>query len=316
MGIGHDGEVIPGDHRLRWHDLPDHLRAGIERELASAVVEAVSQRGGYGPSLASICLLADGRRVFVKAVSPAQNPDSPGMMRREAEIARSLPDGAPAPALLHELDDGGWIAVVFEHVEGRLPVTPWNPHELERVVEATLGLGDLVPRARLGSVAGYYGSVFVGWRTLAREGPAAVDDAWCRDHLDDLAAAEGRWEQVTAGDRLIHGDVRSDNVLLTPDERVVFVDWTSTCTGVGWFDLLAMLPAVELEGGGLPEHVMELVGLDLDSDQIIPLVAAMAGYFVERARLPDPPGLPTVRAFQRAQGEVTLAWLRRLWDGG
>jgi aminoglycoside phosphotransferase (APT) family kinase protein len=157
--------------------------------------------------------------------------------------------------------------------------------------------------------------MFVGWRTLAREGPAAVDDAWCRDHLDDLAAAEARWEQVTVGDCLIHGDVRSDNVLLTPDDRVVFVDWTSTCTGVGWFDLLAMLPAVELEGGGTPEAVMGRAGVDsVDREALVPVVAAFAGFFAERARLPDPPGLPTVRGFQRAQGAVTLAWLRRLWD--
>jgi aminoglycoside phosphotransferase (APT) family kinase protein len=116
---------------------------------------------------------------------------------------------------------------------------------------------------------------------------------------------------------LIHGDVRSDNVLLTPDDRVVFVDWTSTCTGVGWFDLLAMLPAVELEGGGTPEAVMERADVDsVDREALVPVIAAFAGFFAERGRLPDPPGLPTVRAFQRAQGEVTLAWLRRSWDRG
>jgi aminoglycoside phosphotransferase (APT) family kinase protein len=304
------------DHRLRWHELPEHVRADIEGALGSAVVDAESRRGGYGPSLASVCVLADGRRVFVKAVSPAQNPDSPRMMRREAEINRCLPSGAPAPALLHELDDGEWIALVFEHVDGRLPVTPWDPHELERVMAATVDLGALVPRAPLGTVADYYGSVFVGWRTLEAEQPDAVTDSWCRERLAELAAAEARWEDATAGDRLLHGDVRSDNVLLTPDGRVVFVDWTSTCTGAGWFDALAMLPAVELEGGGSPEHVLELVGLEVDADRIIPLVAAMAGYFAERGRLADPPGLPTVRAFQRAQGEITAAWLRRLWEGG
>ena len=33
------------------------------------------------------------------------------------------------------------------------------------------------------------------------------------------------------------------------------------------------------------------------------------------ASRPDPPGLPTVRAFQRAQGEVAVRWLRtRLGD--
>jgi aminoglycoside phosphotransferase (APT) family kinase protein len=301
------------DHRLRWHELPEHVRAGIEGALGSSVIYAETRRGGYGPSLASVCGLADGRRVFVKAVAPAQNPDSPAMMRREAEINRCLPAAAPAPALLHVLDDGEWIALVFEHVDGRLPVTPWDPRELERVMSATLALGELVPRAPLGTVAGYYGSVFVGWRLLAAEEPDAVTDPWCRARLAELAAAEAGWEDATAGDRLLHGDVRSDNVLLTPDGRVVFVDWTSTCTGTGWFDALAMLPAVELEGGGPPEHVMELVGLDLDAGEFLPLVAAMAGYFAERGRLPDPPGLPTVRAFQRAQGEITTAWLRRLW---
>jgi aminoglycoside phosphotransferase (APT) family kinase protein len=301
------------DHRLRWDELPELVRADVERAVGSAVVEAVSQRGGYGPSLASICTLADGRRVFVKAVSPGQNPDSPGMMRREAKINGCLPPEAPAPQLLHHFDDGDWIALVFEHVEGRLPTTPWDPHELQRVTAATLRLGDLAPRAPLHSVGDQYRSMFVGWRTLACERPEAVDDRWCRQHLDELVAAEARWEEATAGDRLLHGDVRSDNVLLTADDRIVFVDWTATCIGVGWFDALAMLPAVELEGGGPPEHVMELVGLELDAAEIIPLVAAMAGYFAERGTLPDPPGLPTVRAFQRAQGAVTTAWLRRLW---
>jgi aminoglycoside phosphotransferase (APT) family kinase protein len=239
------------------------------------------------------------------------------MMRREAEIAACLPPGAPAPALLHVIDDDDWIVLVFEDVDGALPHTPWERRELDRVIDATLRLGRLAPRAPLHSVVDQYGQMFVGWRNLAGEGPAAVDDPWCRDRLDELAAAEARWESACAGDQLIHGDVRSDNVLLTRDNRVVFVDWTATCIGAGWFDVLVMLPVVELEGGGQPEAVMERSGLgDLDRDQVVPLVAAVAGYFADRGRLPDPPGLPTLRAFQRAQGEVALGWLRRAWDTG
>ena len=44
-----------------------------------------------------------------------------------------------------------------------------------------------------------------------------------------VVAVEGQRE----GSRLIHGDVRSDNFLLVDGSDVVFVDWTSTCTGVG-----------------------------------------------------------------------------------
>jgi hypothetical protein len=42
------------------------------------------------------------------------------------------------------------------------------------------------------------------------------------------------------------------------------------------------------------------------------VLAAAAGYFVDRCRTPPPPGLPTVRAFQRAQGNALLTWLPTL----
>ena len=38
-------------------------------------------------------------------------------------------------------------------------------------------------------------------------------------------------------------------------------------------------------------------------------VAAIAGYFTWGALQPAPPGIPTVRAFQAAQGVVARAWL-------
>jgi len=40
------------------------------------------------------------------------------------------------------------------------------------------------------------------------------------------------------------------------------------------------------------------------------VLAGIAGYFLHTSRLPDPPGLPTVRAFQRAQGDALLPWLK------
>ncbi len=43
------------------------------------------------------------------------------------------------------------------------------------------------------------------------------------------------------------------------------------------------------------------------------IIAATLGYFVRQSGLPDPPGLPTLRAFQRVQGEAALAWLAKRW---
>jgi hypothetical protein len=38
-------------------------------------------------------------------------------------------------------------------------------------------------------------------------------------------------------------------------------------------------------------------------------LASLAGYFTRHSLLPPPPGLPTLRAFQAAQGTVARRWL-------
>ena len=54
----------------------------------------------------------------------------------------------------------------------------------------------------------------------------------------------------------------------------------------------------------------------VSSQALDAVVCSLAGYFVVRALEPPPPGIPTVRAFQAAQGRVAISWLReRLgWD--
>ncbi len=253
--------------------------------------------------------------MFIKSVSPAQNPDSPGMTRREAHIAACLPANAPAPALLHTLDDGEWITLVFEEVDGRHPHEPWQADELARVFAAIRALGDLEPRRALPPVARQYGEMFTGWRMLVREGPDAVTDGWCRAHLEDLAVAEALWEAMSVGPGLIHGDVRSDNVLFTEDGSVTFVDWTSTCTGAAWFEVVLMLPSIALEGGGEPESVLRerLRRLDVDACRSSPRWPATS-----RTRPPArSAGLPTLRrsSARRAKSRRVAARLGPRGDG-
>src|SRR4029079_7016735 len=53
------------------------------------------------------------------------------------------------------------------------------------------------------------------------------------------------------------------------------------------------------------------VARDARPEDVDAMVAALAGFFVQRASLPAPPGLPTLREFQYAQGIESLSWLRR-----
>jgi aminoglycoside phosphotransferase (APT) family kinase protein len=136
-------------------------------------------------------------------------------------------------------------------------------------------------------------------------------DPWARDRLADLVAVEAGWPAAVHGEALVHSDIRSDNILLTPD-RVVFVDWPWACLAAPWFDLVAMLPSVAMQGGPTCEQIFAShpVSKDADRDAATAAVAAVAGFLVRQSRQPAPPGLPTLRAFQAAQGETALDWLK------
>src|SRR5260370_25023191 len=121
--------------RLPFSAIPAALRAEIDRKLGGRVVEAVTQPGGFSPGVAARVRLEDGRSAFVKAVGD-MNPDSPGIHRAEARIAAALPASAPAARLLATIDDGGWVILILEDVEGQMPAQPWQPDDLARVLAA------------------------------------------------------------------------------------------------------------------------------------------------------------------------------------
>ena len=78
-----------------------------------------------------------------------------------------------------------------------------------------------------------------------------------------------------------------------------------------------MAPSVEMQGGPKQEDFLGRIGVgDVPAGAINAVICAMTGYFVVRALEPAPAGIPTVRAFQAAQGRVAIAWLRARtgWD--
>jgi aminoglycoside phosphotransferase (APT) family kinase protein len=316
-----DGEQDPPPAvgvRLPWPSVPTELRDAVEERLGSRVVEAVTQPGGFSPGVAARLRLVNGERAFVKAVGPAPNPDSPDIHRAEARIAASLPDRTPAPRLLGSFDQDGWVVLLFEDVEGTMPAQPWVPGELSRVLDALGDLAESLTPTPVDAppVAVRFDDQFHGWRRLADtysrgEDTLAGLDPWARRHLMDLAALEAGWTTAAEGTALVHADLRADNLLLTHD-RVLVVDWPWACVAAPWFDLLAMLPSVRMQGGPPSETIFDdhPVAKAADPDAVTTVLAALSGYFVRQARQPPPPGLPTLREFQGAQGQTGLEWLQ------
>jgi aminoglycoside phosphotransferase (APT) family kinase protein len=299
--------------RIPWESLPESVRKAVETGLGARVTEAVTQVGGFSPGVAARLQLEDGRSAFVKAVGSSPNPHSPSLHRREAKIAAALPPEAPTPRLRFSRDDGDWVTLVFEDVPGREPALPWRDDELRRVLDALADLSAALTPAPVDAepFAERFEAMLRGWRLLGEAGASDIDP-WAETRLLELAALEAEWGEAAAGETLVHSDVRADNVLLT-DDRVVFVDWPHASLGAPWLDLLCFLPSVAMQGGPKPWEIFDLhpVARQAQPERVTAVLAALTGFFVYAGVQPPPPGLPTLREFQRAQGVEALAWLQR-----
>lgn len=308
--------------RIGWFDLPVHVKSGIERILGSKVVEATGQRGGFSPGTADRVLTAAGRRAFVKAVGPELNEHSPELHRKEAIIARALPEWVPAPSMLGSFDDGQWVALVFDDVEGRHPHVPWRMSELLMVLDALLELAKLpIPQelAHLPTLERSLGDDFNGWKRL-RADPPACADPWLLGNLDLWERLAERGMGELQGRSLVHQDIRADNILLTQQGGALIVDWPWAGIGSPWFDALGLLvnvgvydPAFDVDSV-LGTHQVFDAATDEGIDGVL---SGLGAYFLDAARQSPVPGLPTLRAFQKKQGDAVLSWLRqRLTDRG
>jgi hypothetical protein len=294
--------------RISWTDLPGEVREPIQRILGSPVAEAHSQDGGFSPGTADRVILADGRRAFVKAVSRAQNDRSVELARREAAVAAALPASAPVPRLLGSHDDGYWVVMIFEDIEGRHPRTPWVPAELAATVTALRELALAATPAPLTEIPAAADSLrgnFAGWSRIAEDPPADLDP-WAAGRLAELCAAADRGlVAVGEGRTLVHCDIRADNLLVRDDGSIVIVDWPWACTGPAWLDRVLLAMNVIFCGG---DPSPALAGVP--PGMCVDVLAGFAGYLIDIARRPDPPSMPTVRQFQRAQADALLPWLR------
>ena len=304
--------------RISWADVPDGVRAGVERVLGGRVARADSQSGGFSPGSADRVLLEDGRRAFVKAVSPDQNPDSPDLLRREADHLAVLGVSPRVPELIGRYDDGYWIAVIMEEIDGSCPPVPWRDEHVDAAMITLAALADELtppPLAALEPVSTGFRPLFEGWRRLMAD-PDPLLDPWLAMRLPELQhLAESTLERLD-GDTVVHCDIRADNLLVRPDGTMVVVDWPWALQGASWLDRFLLMINFDLYGGQDVEALLQQHLPDVDPALVTGALAGMCAYFVDAGRQPSVPSLPTLRAFQRAQGLSTTTWLRRRLERG
>jgi hypothetical protein len=236
--------------RLAYDAIPGAVRDWVEATLGSPVVATAEQVGGMSPGCATRLTCADGTRAFVKAVGAELNPDTPGLFRREVGVLTHLGEHELWARLLAAYDDGAWVALLIEDVDGRHPDFS-DPAELrsvltgvdrlsevlqERSVPASVPLVELPQRFRL-------------WAETLDSLPQAPAEApvpaWVHGQAPDWAARLLDLAEQPAS-HVAHWDIRVDNLLRRPDGQMVFLDWGMAARGPAWADpLLARLERVD-----------------------------------------------------------------------
>ncbi|MEV4414906.1 phosphotransferase [Catellatospora sp. NPDC049609] len=304
---------MTGGRRITWTRLPATVADAIGALLGGRVVEAVSQPGGFSEGLAARVRTDGGRRAFVKAASWSAAPVTALFHRREIDVSRRLPAVAPVPRLLDTYDDGAWVALLFEEIDGALPAQPWRPDEFDQVLAAAADLAPLLaPSPVAAAVLGP--PRLGGWAAVAGEGATgrlASLSPWAARHLDELAAIEQLAGRALAGDTLLHGDMYPFNVMLTA-ERVYFIDWPHAWLGAAGCDVLTLLSSASLSGlDPQPFAVRHPLTRHLAPEQIDAFLAAHSGFLLRLATTVEPDADRNFLRMITELGMASLRWLQR-----
>lgn len=211
--------------RTPWARLPEAVRIGITERTGP--VRRVQPASGGGNAAFAATVTGKAGRVFVKA-APKTAPDQDGpqvrALRRETVINPCVPEFAPR--LLWLVEAGGWIAVGFEHVQGRSADYGSGSRDLDILTETVRQL----------------------------------QGTKCPDAV--VLQVERRWEglvpdtAVMAGDALLHTDLNPHNLLITSEHRVYIVDWGFASRGAPWIEIGQVIPWL-LHAGHTPADAEE-----------------------------------------------------------
>jgi hypothetical protein len=280
------------------------VNAQIKQITGAGVVSLEHVEGrGYTHAGRHRAFLDDGRTVFVKS---AVDELSAGWLRVEIIVYTSI-RGSFLPEFHGFAEHDGLPLIVLEDLGVAHWPPPWREGDVDAVRQALAEIAATRPPAGLERVP--RDDLAFEWREVERDPEPFLSTgfcsaAWLDDHLPALrrAAESAPFE----GRDFLHLDVRSDNIALR-DRRAVLVDWNWACSGNAQLDIVAWAPSLHLEGGPLPEHLVEGEG-------VAEFAAALAGLWAARVGLPAPPTGPRVRQGQRRQLSVALPWAARALD--
>ena len=309
--------------------MPGAVKDELAKLMRATVARADRAYGGYAPSATYRVTLSNGRRLFLKGTYPlAKDSAVQWSLDREEHIYQRCERFMRpwAPRYFGGVKAEGWHFVVLEDV-GPDTMPPWTAvktadcaRSYAQFHRGTYGapLPRWLPRTEHHDFAPFWdglaSSGLRGTASLAGR-HAAEAEQWLDAALPVFREQSALLPKLRPPFVLMHFDTRSDNIRLQGKHLRIF-DWNFACAGPPEFDVAGFAQAIAMEGGPPPERfvaeyerVLPLRSVALDAS-----LAAIAGYFADRAWRPGQAGLPRIRQVQRRQLKATLGWAARRFD--
>lgn len=274
---------------------PQELIARVERMMGVRSVAWAPVQGGYSLAGRWRVRFKDGTSAFAKVGATVETAVQ--LRAENAFYAQVAANFLPA---LRGWEDGDEPILLLEDLSAAFWPPPWSQARVEHVLATLAAVAATPPPPGLPTLASSRERL-VSWTQVADDPTPFLalglcTSAWLEMALPPLLAAEAA--ATLDGKRLVHLDVRSDNLCFIGD-RVILVDWNLACRGNAAVDVAAWLPSLAAEGGPDPTEIMP--------DEPA-LAALMSGFFAARAGLPPPEGAPRVRGVQLSQLKRALPW--------
>jgi hypothetical protein len=310
---GAERNASASKRRLLWAQVPTAVKAMVEHLAGGRVVTAANCEGGFSPGLASRLTLDDGNMIFVKAIDAKAWPDQAPMYRAELSVSAALPAIVPAPRLLASFDDGQWIVLIFECIDGTVPDLRRRPAAAFRVAAALEELARTLTPSPIAAPSDH--PRLGGWADLARDGDRLnrlpAQSQWAAEHLTRLIALEEAGLAAAQGRALVHFDAYPHNILIT-GERVLLADWPHARLGAPFVDLIMFASSVAAAGID-PEPIVtgHVPAAETEPHVIDEVLAAHAGFCMAGGLHPESPTFAPIIAAKAELGIAATAWLQR-----
>lgn len=295
--------------RIHWNGLPEDVRRAVLVGLAARPedVRAVKfPEGGFTSGLVCVIDTAVGS-YFIKAMHESSSQASLELIREERLVLSRTKQSYPIPSLMHTVEQSGWIVLVNEAVSG-VPLDERTDEAgliaamdaLVVVRERFVAQEDSLPRV----AARYEGLLSYAPQMLHRR----PELAGTMSLAEVIARSERAVAAASAGDELVHGDLRPDNVLVEASGRAWLVDWAWGCRGQVWADAVTLMCAArgvrpERRWTLLTEHrVCEHATFEI----LHGYVDAIAAMYDWTSQQPAPPGVPGLRPWQQEQARLAI----------